>query len=222
MRNIGPDGPRDIDLLVVTAPGRVWLGRAAAIAVVYLARLAGDVLCPNFVVSEQALALEDDSIYSAHELAQMLPLYGRAIYRQLWEQNRGLLAQLPNATPRPLPPDRLVPGIGALKLLAEWCLGGLVGDVLEGWEQRRKTRRLRRLPPRPTGEHEREAGSSVFAPVRAGRSGEARWATTDRLLDVPPSSPEVVLSSEQCKGHFSHHRARVLAAYEQRLAEMEA
>lgn len=69
----------DIDLMVVTAPGRVWLGRAAVILLVHLARLAHDTLCPNHVVAETALELGDRSLYGAHELAQMVPLCGRDV-----------------------------------------------------------------------------------------------------------------------------------------------
>jgi hypothetical protein len=183
MRNVGDGAARDIDLMVVTVPGRVWLGRAAVIAVVYLARLAGDRLCPNYVVSEEALALDDRSIYSAHELAQMVPLYGAAAYQRLWDCNPQVLAQLPNAVPYPAPSDRLLPGGARLKRAAERLLGGVLGDCLEGWERARKMRRLRRLQ----------------------RDGAA----------------EIVFSSQQCKGHFGRHRARVLAAYHDRLAALE-
>jgi hypothetical protein len=183
MRNVCDGEARDIDVMVVTRRGRVWLGRAAVIAMVYLARLAGDRLCPNYVVSEEALALDDHSIYSAHELAQMVPLYGAAVYQRLWDSNPEMVTHLPNAGPLPSPSDRLLPGGAWLKRAAERLLGGVLGDVLEGWERARKMRRLRRMQ----------------------RDGAA----------------EIVFSSEQCKGHFGRHRARVLGAYHDRLAALE-
>lgn len=176
------DGRGDIDLLVVAAPGRVWLGRAAVIALVYLARLAGDTLCPNYVLAEDALTLDDASVYGAHELAQMVPLYGRAVYRRLWAANPRVAEQLPNAGPYPPPPDRLWPAGRALKRGVERLLGGALGDGLEAWERRRKTARLSRQRAAP--------------------------------------SAEIVFSPDRCKGHFERHRARVLAAYQRRLAQV--
>ncbi len=53
MKNSGAGD--DIDVLIVTAPDRVWLTRAFAIALVYAGKLCGDTLCPNYVISERAL-----------------------------------------------------------------------------------------------------------------------------------------------------------------------
>lgn len=142
----------DIDLMIVTAPGRVWLCRAAVVAVVRLVGLGGDVLCPNYLVAEDALALDDVTIYDAHELAQMLPLYGREAYLRLWAANRRVQSLLPNARPRRMAPDSLLPVLGALKVAAERLLGGALGDRLERWELRRKSARLRRGAVPPAGE----------------------------------------------------------------------
>jgi hypothetical protein len=181
MQNV--DGRVDIDLMVITAVGRVWLGRAAVILVVRLARLAHDSLCPNFVVAENALELGDPSIYGAHELAQMVPLCGRDMYHHLWASNPHLTRHLPNARARPMPDERLQPLAQAVKQGAERLLGGAVGDWLERWERRRKIARLNGQQATPTA--------------------------------------EIVLSADQCKGHFDRHRARVLAAYQDRLVHLD-
>src|SRR5687768_1562392 len=47
----------DIDYLVVTAAGRVWLCRAAVIALVRWAGRRGVSMCPNYFLSEEALVL---------------------------------------------------------------------------------------------------------------------------------------------------------------------
>ena len=134
----------DIDLMIVAAPGRVWLCRALVVALVRLARLRGDRLCPNYVVAADALALSHSSIYDAHELAQLLPLYGQVAYGRLWAANAWVHELLPNAAPHAAPPDRLLPGAAALKHGLERLLAGRLGDRLEAWERRRKTARLRR------------------------------------------------------------------------------
>ncbi len=109
VRMIGLTGSRamngassdDIDLMVVSAPGRVWLCRLAMVVAVRLARLHGDTLCPNYVVSAACLALPEMTIYDAHELAQMIPLYGGETYRALWARNPAVWKYLPNAEPSP-------------------------------------------------------------------------------------------------------------------------
>ncbi|MDQ7029329.1 MAG: hypothetical protein Q9O62_05875 [Ardenticatenia bacterium] len=47
----------DIDYLVVTEPGYLWVCRAAVIALVRLVRLQGVELCPNYFLSTRALGL---------------------------------------------------------------------------------------------------------------------------------------------------------------------
>src|SRR6185503_10573665 len=63
----------DIDLLVVARAGRVWLCRRALIMCVRVARLFGDDLCPNYIISDQSLDLDQRDFFTAHELAQMVP-----------------------------------------------------------------------------------------------------------------------------------------------------
>lgn len=138
----GPDD--DLDFLLVTSPGRVWLARAFSIILVRLARARGAAICPNYVLAETALRQERLDLFIAHELAQMLPAYGSPIYDRMRAENRWSARYLPNATapfadvkwPQP---GRLATG---LKRVAEWLLGGRLGDALEDWEQRRKLRRF--------------------------------------------------------------------------------
>ncbi|HVA89178.1 MAG TPA: hypothetical protein VNL71_04995 [Chloroflexota bacterium] len=141
-RAIQPGDGGDTDLMIVTSPGRVWLCRLAVVALTRLAGCFGDRLCPNYVASEDCLALADVTIYDAHELAQLVPLYGGAAYHQLWDLNPRVRELLPNAHPFPCPNDRLLPGAGLLKRAAEWALSGRLGHTLERWERERKIARL--------------------------------------------------------------------------------
>jgi len=134
----------DIDFLIVTAPNRVWLARLLAVIVVRLARLHNIQLCPNYVLSETALVQEQHDLYMAHELAQMIPLAGQALYAAMRAQNSWTSAFLPNADSPFYPAADSAPrGIGlALKKLLEGALRGKLGDALERWEQQRKQRKL--------------------------------------------------------------------------------
>ena len=134
----------DIDLLIVTAPGRLWLVRGLAVALVRLARLRGDHLCPNFLLTENALTIPDENLYTAHEIVQMIPLYGLTVYSRFRKQNSWTVDYLPNANePIHLGAERPLSRVGSLlKLILERALGGATGDQLEHWEMQRKIRKL--------------------------------------------------------------------------------
>ncbi len=134
----------DIDVLIVAAPDRVWLTRALAIAVVYAGKLCGDTLCPNYVISERALALDKHTLFVAHEFAQMAPIYGHCLYDRMRAANPWVERMLPNATQpfRPPAEQRLSPGGQQLKRLLERLLAGRIGDALEAWEMQRKLRKF--------------------------------------------------------------------------------
>lgn len=130
----------DTDLLIVTAPGRLWLARALVIGVVRLARVAGEDLCPNYLLTERSLELPRRDLFNARELAQLVPLYGSATYRALRAANTWTRDFLPNADAPPADiPLRDVTGwAAAVKRAMERALMGWLGDRLEAWERRRK------------------------------------------------------------------------------------
>ncbi|HEY7269212.1 MAG TPA: hypothetical protein VH951_05250 [Dehalococcoidia bacterium] len=130
----------DVDFMIVTKPGRVWLARAMTMAVVRMAALRGLTLCPNFMLGEDALALSDRSLYTAHELAQVVPLAGFGVYARMMRANEWYRERLPNAAPAARGPDgrpRLMQSVG------ERLLGGRMGNWLEGSIMRRKAAELR-------------------------------------------------------------------------------
>lgn len=143
MRNASDDDD-DLDYLLVTASGRVWLGRAFAILLVRLGRLRGVEICPNFVLAETALEQNKRDLFMAHEIAQMVPLYGHELYWQMRAANKWVSGQLPNAHgPYHNEPEQPVGrGWRVLKHALERLLGGRLGDALERWEYRRKLRRF--------------------------------------------------------------------------------
>jgi len=134
----------DVDLLLATAPSRVWLARGLAVLVVHAGRFSPNTLCPNYVISEQALSLGPRTIYVAHEFAQMVPLYGREIHAKMLAANPWILELLPNA----LRPLRVRPEVTAgwmarrFKAALERPFSGRMGDRVEAWEMRRKIRKF--------------------------------------------------------------------------------
>ena len=169
----------DIDLFVLTHPGRLWLCRLLVLAVVRVAALRGHTLCPNFLLSTDQLALRERNVFTAHEITQMVPLRPTEHYARFMDANRWASDFLPNATTveQPARAD------GVLTRFATWLLSARVVAPLERWEMRRKIRRL-------TARAAREGGSLSFSEV-------------------------------ECRGHFAAHDVRVLAAYAERVAQIE-
>lgn len=144
----------DIDVLIVTAPDRVWLTRALAIALVYVGKLCGDTLCPNYVISERALALDRRTLFVAHEFAQMVPVYGLTVYGRMCAVNHWIQRVLPNAS-RPFwsQPEEAAGPIGrGFKRVLEKLLSGQVGTALEDREMRRKIRKFQPRLGQPDGD----------------------------------------------------------------------
>ena len=138
------DHEDDLDYILVTTPRRVWLARAFSIILVRLARLQGMEICPNYVLSENALAQDKRDIFMAHEVAQMVPLYGHDLYEQFRLANQWVADQLPNANGAFYEEREQCPNgtWGFSKRLVEFLLGGNLGDWLEHWEYQRKLRRF--------------------------------------------------------------------------------
>jgi hypothetical protein len=134
----------DIDYLLVTTPGRVWIARALAVLVVRIARLWHIGLCPNYVLSETALLQDRRDLFTAHELAQMVPLAGFSIYEAMRDANAWAAPMLPNAAgPFYAEADFAPHGLGRfVQRLGEIVLGGAPGNALERWEQNRKLRKF--------------------------------------------------------------------------------
>jgi hypothetical protein len=139
------DKGSDVDLLIVTEPGRVWLCRFFVIQLVRYFRLQGVELCPNWLLSTQRLELADRGFHSARELTQMVPLAGPDIYNRMRQLNGWTDAVLPNSAgpPRDLPCSRT--DQSAFGKAGEVVLGSRMGTAFESWMARRKIREIRRV-----------------------------------------------------------------------------
>jgi hypothetical protein len=134
----------DIDYFIVTEPDRLWLCRAAIIGLVRLAARTGNELCPNYLLSERALVLQEHNLFMAHEFVQMIPLVGHETYLRMWQLNAWVSDFLPNAYERAgrMPACPLSPH--PIRSLVEVPLRTPAGGWLERWEMSRKIDKLGR------------------------------------------------------------------------------
>jgi hypothetical protein len=139
--NVRPDC--DIDFMVLTEAGAMWRTRALAMVSALIDAKMGGKLCPNFFLSVAALSLDRRSLYDAHELAQLLPLYGRETYDELRRANSWTEAFLPNAQGSPNEAQGFArPPFAGLKAFVEWGSRSAVGRALENFEAKRKIHRF--------------------------------------------------------------------------------
>jgi hypothetical protein len=127
----------DLDFFIVTRPGYLWVTRAMILALDRRAGWFGRArLCPNFIVTESKLALDERDIFAAQELARMVPLSGWDVYRRMREENKWSEHYLPNASGTPR--DAGINGIGAFKRLGEAVFTNGATRRIEAWEMKRK------------------------------------------------------------------------------------
>jgi hypothetical protein len=135
----------DLDYLIVTRPGRLWLVRAMVLALNRIARLFGlrTELCPNYLLSTNELALQDRDLFTAQELARMIPLSGLDVYAAMRAANSWTDEILPNAAGAPAEVGS-VSGPSLFKRVVEALLLLPPVSWLETWEMKRKIAKFSR------------------------------------------------------------------------------
>lgn len=128
----------DLDFLVVTKPGWLWLSRLMILALNRAAKLFGlhAELCPNYLITENALALTEHDLFTAQEFVRMLPVYGFGLYEGMRAQNKWVDEFLPNANGRQTTSIESEPSI--FKRFMEWFMSSFHLGWIERWEMRRK------------------------------------------------------------------------------------
>jgi hypothetical protein len=140
MLNLSKD--RDMDYMLVAKPGRVWTARAFALLFARVTRLFGDVICPNVIVSENALEWKERNLYTAREFAQMIPISGEELFHGLRVVNKWVKDVLPNHVFLSIVKD-LREG-STIQFVLEFLLNNKLGQHFESWEMNRKIARFQK------------------------------------------------------------------------------
>ena len=192
------DADADIDLFLVTADGRLWLARRLVVGVVRLAALVKVPLCPNYLVAESAIELDDRTIFVAHELAQLVRVGGAASQSALIARNAWAARLLPNAF-RGAQGGAGIAEVqtptGRVRQLVERLLRASILDRVERWEMAR----MRRRHPPTSGEaqesrfdRDRCKGHLVPNGRRALDAYSRRLAALDGSANARPRGPVVL------------------------------
>jgi hypothetical protein len=140
MRNSEQRG--DYDYMLVAARGRVWTARIFALLLNKFANIFGETICPNLIVSEDMLEWKTRSLYSAHEIAQMVLIVGQSVYNDLRVVNKWVLDYLPNWEINRK--ANLIERTSILQKFLEYILASKLGDRFEAWEMNRKIAKFSR------------------------------------------------------------------------------
>jgi hypothetical protein len=96
------DENSDLDFFIVTAPSRLWISRT--LLVIYkrlFLHNSHKQFCVNYFVDSEHLEIEEKNLFTATELATVIPLYGADYYHQLIAKNKSWLTEyFPNFKPR--------------------------------------------------------------------------------------------------------------------------
>jgi hypothetical protein len=82
------DKEADIDYFVITSPGRMWIARTLLVLFKKLFLLnSKKYFCVNYFVTEESLSIPNKNIFTATELAFLIPTYSERQYKKLMDAN---------------------------------------------------------------------------------------------------------------------------------------
>lgn len=92
------DENSDIDLFIITTKNRLWIARSLMHGFKKLTFLFNKqhYFCMNYYIDEQQLQINEKNIYTAIEVATLMPLQGDTVFEQFYAENNWTQNYLPN------------------------------------------------------------------------------------------------------------------------------
>jgi hypothetical protein len=125
------DEKSDLDFFIITAPNRLWIVRILYSFLFKLATAARvkNWFCLNYFIDEEKLEIKEQNIFTAVEIATLMPLKGGVVFQNFFQANKWVYQYLPNHKPdysslRDTSP--ILP-----KKIAEWIMNSKAGDKLD-------------------------------------------------------------------------------------------
>jgi hypothetical protein len=91
------DEKADIDYFIITKRNRLWIARFLLVLFKKIFLLNSyKFFCINYFISEDNLEIDEKNIYTATELATLIPTYGSNLYNDFYNANSWLKTYYPN------------------------------------------------------------------------------------------------------------------------------
>jgi predicted nucleotidyltransferase len=142
------DKKSDIDFFIITKANRLWIARTFLHLFKKLTFLTGKqhFYCMNYFVDENALTIPEKNIYTAIEIATLLPIAGTFTMNKFFENNDWTEKSLPcYDVKRTLKTSE---GSSSFKKFTEWIFNGGTGDRFDNFLFNWTTRRWKRKEQR--------------------------------------------------------------------------
>src|SRR6201996_1075233 len=96
------DENSDIDLFIITAKNKLWIARTIMHCFKKLTFLINKehLFCMNYYIDEEQLEIAEKNLYTAIEVATLIPLQGDTVFEKFYSSNSWTTAYLPTKTMR--------------------------------------------------------------------------------------------------------------------------
>lgn len=86
------DNESDIDFFVITKPNKLWICRTLLMLYKKIFLLnSRKYFCVNYFVSSNAMQIEEQNRFTATELKTLIPMQGKAVFKQFYSENNWVL-----------------------------------------------------------------------------------------------------------------------------------
>jgi len=125
------DDSSDIDFFIITRPGRLWIARTLMHLFYKLAALAGRqrMFCMNYYIDGDALEIPEQNIFTAMEIATLVPMQGGDCVHKFIAVNVWLKKYFPVAALKVM--NTAPAKKGVVRKFSEWLLGGRLGNSID-------------------------------------------------------------------------------------------
>lgn len=121
----------DVDYFIITHPNRLWVTRLLLMLFKKTFLLnSRKVFCINYFVDTETLEIEEKNIFTATELATLIPTYGKELYDELYKKNSWIREFYPNFPKRDTI-NLLNDNDSLIKILFEKIFSSSWGDKLD-------------------------------------------------------------------------------------------